>query len=261
MKIILPRIFISISIILINIILFAISPLFGKNPIPKNTSQIILVLTQNDTSFKGTLYRFNGNNQTSNWEKTENPIDVVIGRKGLAWGLGLHNQTNDLLPQKKEGDGKSPAGIFKLEQIFGFPPKNEIGNLKLPYIHVTELMECIDDVNSKYYNQIIQRDHADNVDWHSSEKMLDIGPIYKYGVVVSHNNHPIINGEGSCIFLHIWRGPSRPTIGCTAMNIEAMKSIIYWLDEKKNPLLVQLTESLYKKFKTSWGLPNISLPE
>jgi len=40
---------------------------------------------------------------------------------------------------------------------------------------------------------------------------------YRLGVFVEHNTKPRRAGFGSCIFLHIWSGPTEPTIGCTAM--------------------------------------------
>jgi hypothetical protein len=47
-------------------------------------------------------------------------------------------------------------------------------------------------------------------------------------------------GRGSCIFLHVWDGPGRPTAGCTAMDAAAMREVLAWLDPAARPALVQL---------------------
>ena len=65
----------------------------------------------------------------------------------------------------------------------------------MPYIHITEFVECIDDDNSEYYNQIVSRDSiekVDQADWNSSEKMNDAGIYYDLGVVVDYNADPVI---------------------------------------------------------------------
>ena len=45
--------------------------------------------------------------------------------------------------------------------------------------------------------------------------------------------------------------------GCTAMDPDKMKEIVYWLDETKNPVLVQLTKQLYLELMRKWGLPEL----
>ena len=45
-------------------------------------------------------------------------MPITIGRAGAAWGIGLHPQ--QLGPRKKEGDGRSPAGVFRIGDTEGF---------------------------------------------------------------------------------------------------------------------------------------------
>ncbi len=135
-----------------------------------------------------------------------------------------------------------------------------MSHLKIPYIHITEMVECIDDANSKYYNQIISRDEIleeDSVDWQSSEKMRFADIYYELGVVVDHNSDPIESGGGSCIFLHNWIDENETMAGCTAMDPAFMQEIINWLDESKNPILVQLTNQLYNELQDEWKLPEL----
>jgi D-alanyl-D-alanine dipeptidase len=218
---------------------------------------MLLVITEEESVQTGTLYLFHRKMESDNWQITANKIPVFVGRKGLAWGSEEKSDTLPNIPKKIEGDNKSPAGVFTLGACFGFAEESELKDLKIPYLHVTELTECIDDQNSKHYNKIVQRDNVIQVDWNSSEKMHQIDPQYKIGVLVNYNTESPKSGSGSCIFLHVWGAPSKPTRGCTAMSEAHMREIAFWLDKKKKPILVQLTKPLYDSLKNSWNLPEI----
>ncbi len=181
--------------------------------------------------------------------------DVNIGRNGLGWGIGekvLIQKKSD--PIKKEGDKKAPAGIFKLTDIFGYDYNS---NLKLPYLHTSKTLICVDDSKSNFYNQIIEKNGNEK----SFEYMKRNDQQYKYGVTVLHNKQGI-GEKGSCIFLHIQKGEKSATAGCTSMREEDLLKIINWLDKKKNPLLIQIPKSsgeevkrLYPQLKSSKILP------
>lgn len=242
--------------ILIAMLLFSCRRTKETSAIPGPCNQLMLVLTDSEKATKGNLYCFERSNMKS-WIISEEIIPVVVGRSGLGWGSGLHKETEmPDFPQKKEGDGRGPAGIFSLSAVFGFASEDQMTGLKMPYIHITEMIECVDDVNSRYYNRIVSGEVVDNMDWHSSEKM-DTIQLYKLGVVVDHNAGSVKKGGGSCIFLHLWRGPESSTSGCTAMDSLAMRNVAHWLDKSKNPVLVQLTNQLYDDLKKKWHLPKV----
>ena len=52
------------------------------------------------------------------WAPVGAPIEGSLGRTGLAWGRGLH-PAGLPGPEKREGDGKSPAGVFDLRLVGG----------------------------------------------------------------------------------------------------------------------------------------------
>jgi D-alanyl-D-alanine dipeptidase len=232
----------------------------SNSPIPGDSHQMILVLTDSASATKGYLYRFERKNQDSSWEQLKEKILMVLGRNGLAWGRGLHPIDSTLLPIKKEGDGKSPAGVFTLTYAFGYAASKEMKGLNINYLEITAMRECIDDVKSEYYNQVINNNEVDKIDWQSSEKMYFADIYYEQGVIVDQNINPIEKGAGSCIFLHNWATPDETSAGCTEMAPENMKEIIYWLDYSSYPVLVQLTKQLYEEYQQSWELPkNINI--
>ncbi len=172
------------------------------------------------------------------WKKAGDAIEVKIGRNGMGWGLGLHKVPNSAVYIKKEGDGKSPAGIFKLKQGFGYTPLKSA----YPYIVYKETDHCVDDVNSKFYNQIVDSTAVEK-EYQSYEVMKFPKNYYKYGIVVAHNAQKK-KGAGSCIFIHI---KDVPTAGCTVMSEKQMKELLLWLDPAANPLLIQAPKEEIKK--------------
>ncbi len=233
-----------------------------SSPIPADSEQLVIVVTDSVKSTKGMLYFYERESEASDWHSELNNIPVVLGRSGLGWGVGLNEVPGSMpLPVKREGDGRSPAGVFRLGPVFGYKPANEVQSMKMPYLHVTEFTECIDDINSQLYNQIVSRDTVEMIDWNSSEKMRELGVYYELGVVVEHNTDSIINGSGSCIFLHNWARPDETMAGCTAMAPENLKNIVSYLDINRNPVLVQLSRELYNNLLGQWKLPMLPAKE
>lgn len=243
----------SILVLLFSPICFAQTA--NDLPIPENSRQMILVLTDSITSTSGNLFYFERQNDKNVWTQINNKIPVVLGRNGLGWGRGLNSIDSSELPIKTEGDGRSPAGVFELGAAFGYSTAEEMKGLKIPYIPITEMVECIDDIKSDYYNQIVKRDEIKKVDWQSSEKMFFADIWYQQGVIVNHNTNPISKGSGSCIFLHNWSKPNETSAGCTEMEPINLKKIIYWLDSSANPILIQLTKQLFTEYQNIWNLP------
>ena len=224
----------------------------GGGPLARSR-QLILVTTRDWDALQGTLQRFKRKNSKSAWRPVGAAIPVVVGRNGLGWGAGLNAQTGDG-PSKKEGDGKSPAGVFRLGPAFGYAPASRASWLRVPYTPLAEDTECVDDVNSRHYNLIARRGGAGEVDWKSSERMREVAG-YRWGVVVAHNAGPRVAGRGSCIFLHIWAGPDKGTAGCTAMGQPDLEELLRWLDARERPVLAQLPEGEYARLRAAWKLP------
>ena len=202
-----------------------------------DSKQLIVVTTKNWSAPSGTLQRYE--NEGDHWHKVGREINIKLGRNGLGWGIGLHTIPKDAQYIKKEGDGKAPAGIFELKQAFGYFPFV----VDYPYEVYKATDHCVDDVNSKLYNKIVDSTKVD-IDYKSKEHMRFSKNYYKYGIVVNHNHIDEAGakkGAGSCIFIHI---KSIPTAGCTVMREDEMKEIIEWLDVEKNPLLVQGTKDV-----------------
>jgi len=232
-----------------TLLLFCLSVfLLHSQEIP-DTKQLLVVTTKNWSVPTGELQRYE--RQNGHWVKVGKVIDITLGRNGLGWGIGLHEIPQDAKIIKKEGDGKAPAGIFRLNQAFGYAPFK----IDYPYEVYKETDHCVDDVNSKYYNKIVDSTKIVR-DYKSHEYMKFPKNYYKYGIVVDHNGITegvkSKKGAGSCIFVHI---KSVPTAGCTVMTEREIKEVLLWLDPNAKPLLLQGTEAivtdLWKRIKFS----------
>lgn len=223
-----------------------------------HSTQMVVVNTDSWDSPQATLRRYERERPGNPWQAVGGPITVMIGKSGLGWGTGLLAPPQDAGdPVKKEGDGKAPAGVFRLSKAFGYAPQEQMG-WKMPYVSLTPTIECVDDEKSKFYNTLVDTS-AVSADWgrHENEKMRRADDLYRWGILVDHSANPPVAGGGSCIFMHIWRGPGQPTIGCTAMAQPDLELLLGWLDPGRKPLLVQLPAAQYQKLRHRWNLPEI----
>lgn len=219
----------------------------------RKSRQIIVVQAKTWDSVEAVLSLHE--KKDGNWQTVKQGIPVVLGRKGLGWGRSFdidYGALDKTAPTKKEGDGKSPAGIFAIQQAFGFSEKAPY--IKLPYITLTDRIECVDDAESQHYNRIVDSPAMPLRDWKTSEKMSAID-VYKTGIVIEHNARPVAKGCGSCVFFHIWEKPDKGTSGCTAMAEDNLSFLLQWLDPEKTPLLLQFTVDIYSRIKEGSDLP------
>lgn len=228
----------------------------AKHPSALMQSRQVLVVTTPDwQSVTGTVQRYERRRTSEPWRKVGEPIAVVVGKGGMGWGDGLlavpgHEATD---PLKHEGDGRSPAGVFSVGTTFGYAP-DKPSAWTMPYLPLTPATECVDDRDSKSYNQIVERTSA-TPDWRSSEHMQSEGVYYKWGAVVEQNpeGRP---GDGSCVFLHVWDGSGQGTSGCTAMAKPDLETVLGWLKPDDNPMLVEMPMKEFGQAAKALRLPS-----
>jgi L,D-peptidoglycan transpeptidase YkuD (ErfK/YbiS/YcfS/YnhG family) len=240
---------------------------FQSDPLARS-EQTIVVTTSSWNAVEGQLQRYERATTHEKWRPVGEPISIVVGKNGLGWGIGVIATDDSNVrvtpdPVKREGDGKSPAGVFALGTAFGYASQ-PLPRLKMPYLNLTPSIECVDDTGSKYYNRIVNRSVV-APDWNSSEHMRTVGESYRLGIVVDHNGMVMVNnanppepGGGSCVFLHIWHSHDQGTVGCTAMSQINLENLLTWLDPTRKPLMVQLPEPTYERLINHWMLPELS---
>lgn len=234
----------------------ALTALAGESPALKDSSQLIVVTTADWNAVDGYLQLYQRRSASSGWKAIGAPIAIVVGKGGMGWGIGvapldIARASSD--PVKREGDHKSPAGIFRLGDAFGYATKEPAG-WKMKYISLNPSTDCVDDSQSRFYNQIL--DHSTvSPDWKSAEHMREAGEAYRWGLVIEHNAPTARPVGGSCVFMHIWGGPGQGTQGCTAMPEPQVISILGWLNPSANPELVQMPLQQYRRLAKAMDLP------
>lgn len=236
-------------------------PAVALTPLPPmaRSLQAIVVVTDSWDATQGRLQAYERRSSDDTWRPHGPAFTVAVGREGSAWGVGrasLHNQG----PQKTEGDGRSPAGIFDIGPAFGYAPTIASA---MPYLPMTASHYCMDVPASRYYNRIV--DAADvgtaAVEGSTEPMRLDLhnkGDVrYREGFVIEHNSsrRP---GKGSCIFAHLWRKPGEATAGCTAMEPRHMTALLAWLKPDTRAVFVLLPKTEYDNLQGPWQLPALT---
>lgn len=217
--------------------------------------QLIVVTSEGWDSTEGQLQAYVRDGK--GWHTHGQAFPVALGRTGSAWGLGLHPAQADG-PQKQEGDGRSPAGIFALGSAFGYAVTRP--GTAMPYQPMLDSSYCMDVPGSPFYNRIVDEKKVGSaaVKGSTEPMRLDLhnkGDVrYREGFVIAHNpdNQP---GKGSCIFAHLWRTPGEATAGCTAMPQERMQALMNWLRPQDAPRFVLLPRAEYTRLQAQWQLP------
>lgn len=216
--------------------------------------QIVLVVVPDWPSQRGTLDRYDRDG--ASWRRAGTPLPVTIGRAGCGWGMGLEPVPDDG-PRKREGDGRSPAGVFPIGIAFGAEESLDTG---LTYRRMTAHDWCIDMPESPLYNRIVDdRETGADAVRGSTEPMrrdlhLDGDRAYSVGFVIGHNAG-CEAGAGSCIFAHPWRDASSPTAGCTALAEPELRGLLRWLRADAGPRFVLLPAAEHRRLWRAWDLP------
>jgi uncharacterized protein YijF (DUF1287 family)/L,D-peptidoglycan transpeptidase YkuD (ErfK/YbiS/YcfS/YnhG family) len=215
---------------------------------PAFATQAVVVRSPSWSSFRAQARRFERDTVNGEWRPIGDAFPVVLGHAGLGWGRGLHGNGGPWAsgPNKQEGDGRSPAGVFAIGDAYGRKPTHATA---LPYQTESESLRCVDDPASQHYGHIIDAD-AVSKDWSTAEAMRRL---YALAIVIEHNQARASAG-GSCIFLHAWDGPDSPVTGCTAMATEQLDTLASWLEP--GAVLVALPAAEYDRLRAAWSLPS-----
>ena len=172
----------------------------GTLEVAKYTNQIMVVAVSEDGA-KLCLYE-----RADDWQLVLE-TEAIIGKNGLG--------------KTKEGDGKTPVGVFLFVKAFGIL---ENPGTKMAYTQVDESHYWVDDGASNYYNAFVSTDEVVK-DWESAEHIVEYGQSYHYVLATSYNDEKIA-GRGSAVFLHCISEDAEATAGCIAVPEVYMKEIM-----------------------------------
>ncbi len=148
------------------------------------------------------------------YDKTENGWKRILNCQGYVGKKGIN--------KKKEGDKKTPTGVYNLTSGFGI--KSNPGT-DLSYVKVNKyLYWCTDKEN---YNQLIDTREISHKC--QGEHLIKFVPYYNYGMFLDYNSSNTYK-KGSAIFLHC-TGSKKYTAGCIAVSQKNMIKILQNAEE------------------------------
>ncbi len=113
---------------------------------------------------------------------------------------------------KKEGDKKTPRGVFEIENLYFRKDRIKKPITSLKCTEIKKNMGWCDDIKFKEkYNKLIKVNKGTG---HEKLQRKD----YKYDLLIpiKYNFNKPVPGRGSCIFIHLTKN-YKPTAGCIAL--------------------------------------------
>ncbi|MFU2207059.1 hypothetical protein [Solidesulfovibrio sp. C21] len=223
-------------------------------PLP-GCRQLVLVVASRMGATTGMLRRFVRQGPDAPWREAGQGVSCLLGRGGLGYGRGLVPMPAG--PEKKQGDGRTPAGFFSLPEAFGYADAQtaQAAGVRLPYTMVTDRVACVADPAVPQFGRVVGPEERPEGGFARQERMVRADKANIWGVVIGHNRDAPVAGAGSCVFVNVRPAGGAPTggsIGCPEADAATLAA---WLDPAAKPVLAVLPQPLYQKHRAAWGLP------
>ena len=135
-------------------------------------------------------------------------LPVALGRGGIR-------------ANKREGDGGTPRGTFRLRRVWWRPDRATRPRTQLPVRRIGVGDGWCEDPRDRHYNQPIRLHAAD-----PGDRLKRADNLYDLLIELDHNTRPRIAGRGSAVFVHVARPGFTPTAGCVALKVDALRRLI-----------------------------------
>ncbi len=147
---------------------------------------------------------------------------LSCGARVISCALGSSGITH----RKREGDGATPAGRFKIVKTFFRPNKNFCRPCGLTATAIRKQDGWCDDPHNGRYNRQVRLPFRAR-----HETLWRDDGLYDVIIVLDYNFRPRISGRGSAIFLHLARRDLAPTAGCIAVSRAEMRRLLPQLSQ------------------------------
>jgi len=135
-------------------------------------------------------------------------IPVALGRGGI-------------LTNKREGDGATPRGRFRLVRLWWRPDRSPRPATALPSRRIGPQDAWCEDPSDRRYNRhvLVPADGA-------GDRLRRADHLYDFIIEISHNARPRVTRRGSAVFIHVARLGFAPTAGCVAMTRSRIRHLL-----------------------------------
>ncbi len=135
-------------------------------------------------------------------------IPVALGRTGIR-------------ANKREGDGGTPRGDFRLVRLWWRADRHPRPRTLLPVRRITRDVAWSEDPRDRGYNRPFRRS-----DGAAGDRLWRDDHLYDFIIEIDHNTRPRVAGRGSAVFIHVARPGFRPTAGCIALALPRLRWLL-----------------------------------
>lgn len=141
-------------------------------------------------------------------------LPVALGRAGVK-------------PNKREGDGATPRGTFRLKRLWWRSERHPRPATLLPVQRIKPDDGWCEDPSDRHYNRPVKVPAGSNAD-----RLARLDTLYDFVVELDHNTRPRVAGRGSAVFIHVARPQFAPTAGCVALDINSLRRLLIRLSSR-----------------------------
>lgn len=135
-------------------------------------------------------------------------LPVALGRGGIK-------------ANKREGDGATPRGTFRLKRLWWRAERHARPMTLLPSRRIRQDDAWCEDPADRHYNRPVKLAPASNAD-----RLARTDHLYDFIIEIDHNTRPRVKGRGSAVFIHAARPGHAPTAGCVALELGALRKLL-----------------------------------
>jgi L,D-peptidoglycan transpeptidase YkuD (ErfK/YbiS/YcfS/YnhG family) len=135
-------------------------------------------------------------------------IPVALGRGGI-------------LANKREGDGGTPRGDFRLMRLWWRADRHSRPRTLLPVRRITRDLAWCENPVDRRYNRPFRRAAGE-----PGDRLWRDDALYDFIIEIDHNTRPRVAGRGSAVFIHVARPGFKPTAGCVAMEMSRLRWLL-----------------------------------
>ena len=141
-------------------------------------------------------------------------IPVALGRGGIS-------------ANKREGDGATPRGLFRLVRLWWRSDRLLRPRTGLPTTRITSDLAWCENAGDRRYNRPFRRSPGE-----PGDRLWRKDALYDLVIEIDHNSRPRVAGRGSAVFIHVARPDGSPTAGCVALRATDLRRLLARLGPK-----------------------------
>ena len=164
---------------------------------------------RHETSLRRLTVRRKPGAPTQGW-LTAGPLvlPVALGRGGIK-------------ANKREGDGSTPRGSFRLKRLWWRADRHPRPATMLPVQRIRPDDGWCEDPTDRRYNRPVKLSPQSKAD-----RLKRADQLYDFIIEIDHNTRPRVAGRGSAVFIHVARPAFAPTAGCVALRLDALRRLL-----------------------------------